>query len=278
MNKIALVTGASSGIGLDACLRLLQKGYTVYGAARRTELMKEIKDNGGNILRLDLCDEKSIEECVKTILDTEGKIDVLVNNAGFGLGGSIEDIPLEEARNQFEVNVFGLISLIQKVLPSMRNQRSGKIINISSMAGRFATPFSGWYHGTKYCVEALSDSLRLEVAPFGIKVVIIEPGLIQTDWGVIHGKNIRKYSENTAYIKNASAAAKYYEDGYVNKKNLSSPSVISKLIVKAAIKKNPKRRYAAGKYSKSFIFFKKILSDRIYDKITMKIMKLSKKL
>lgn len=277
MNKVALVTGASSGIGLDTCLRLIQKGYTVYGAARRIELMKEIEEKGGTALHLDLFDENSIKKCVDTILSKEGKIDLLVNNAGFGLGGSIEDIPLEEARKQFEVNVFGLISLIQKVLPSMRNQRSGKIINISSMAGRFATPFSGWYHGTKYCVEALSDSLRLEVAPFGIKVVIIEPGLIQTDWGVIHGKNIRKYSENTAYIKNASAAAKYYEDGYVNKKNLSSPSVISKLIVKAAVKKNPRRRYAAGKYSKSYIFFKKILSDRMYDKVTMKFMKLNSK-
>ncbi|WP_318677906.1 oxidoreductase [Treponema sp.] len=277
MNKVALVTGASSGIGLDTCLRLIQKGYTVYGAARRIELMKEIEEKGGNILRLDLCDEKSIEECVKTILDKEGKIDVLVNNAGFGLGGGLEDVPIADARNQFEVNVFGLISLTQKVLPSMRNQRSGKIINISSMAGRFATPFSGWYHGTKYCVEALSDSLRLEVAPFGIKVVIIEPGLIQTDWGVIHGKNIRKYSGSTAYKTNANLVADYYEARYVKNKKLSPASVIAKQIVKASEAKHPKRRYIAGTLAKPYIFFKWLLSDRLFDKATMSFMHLSNK-
>lgn len=277
MKKIALVTGASSGIGLDTCLRLIQKGYTVYGAARRTELMKEIEENGGTALHLDLFDENSIKNCVDTILSKEGKIDLLVNNAGFGLGGSIEDIPLEEARKQFEVNVFALASLIQKVLPSMRKQRSGRIINISSIAGRFSTPFTGWYHGTKYCVEALSDALRLEVKPFGIKVVLIEPGMIQTDWGVIHGNNIRKYSGNTAYKTNANLVADYYEARYVKNKNLSPASVIAKQIVKASEARHPKRRYIAGTLAKPYVFFKWLLSDRVFDKATMTFMHLSYK-
>lgn len=275
MNKIALVTGASSGIGLDASLRLIQQGYTVYGAARRTELMKSIVDNGGHALYLDLFDQKSIDECVKTILDKEGKIDLLVNNAGFGLGGSIEDIPIEEAKKQFEVNVFGLASLIQKVLPSMREQHSGRIVNISSIAGRFSSPFTGWYHGTKYCLEAISDALRLEVKPFGIKVVLIEPGMIQTDWGVIHGRNIRKYSGQTAYSKNANTVSDYYESKYETKKNLSDPRVITKQIIKAATAKNPKRRYVAGKFAKPYVFFKRILPDGIFDTATALFMHLS---
>ena len=175
---------------------------------------------------------------------------------------------MEEVRKQFDVNVFGLGELTQKVLPVMRNQKSGRIINISSMAGRFSSPFSGWYHATKYSVEAFSDALRMEVAPFGIKVVIIEPGMIQTDWGVIHGKNIRKYSGNTAYSENANAAAKFYETGYVNKNNLTDPKVISNLIVKTALVKNPKARYSAGKMSKTYIFLKKILPDCLYDMAT----------
>jgi len=274
MKKIALVTGATSGIGLDTALRLINEGYTVYGASRRTELMKPIEENGGFSLSLDLCSEVSISACVNTILQKEGKIDLLVNNAGFGLGGGIEDVPIEDARKQFEVNVFGLSRLIQLVLPSMREHHSGKIINISSMAGCFSTPFSGWYHASKFSIEALSDALRMETAPFGIKVVIIEPGMIQTDWGVIHGKNIRKYSGNGAYKHNADQVAEYYETGYVNKRNLTKPEVISRLIVKVALKKNPKDRYAAGKYSKMFIFFRKILKNKMYDLVVRGNMKI----
>ena len=268
MNKVALVTGASSGIGMGAALKFIDEGFTVYAAARRTELMAEISKKGGKVIKLDLCDSASIKDCVETIKEKEGRIDVLVNNAGFGLGGSIEDLPMEEVRKQFDVNVFGLGELTQKVLPVMRNQKSGRIINISSMAGRFSSPFSGWYHATKYSVEAFSDALRMEVAPFGIKVVIIEPGMIQTDWGVIHGKNIRKYSGNTAYSENANAAAKFYETGYVNKNNLTDPKVISNLIVKTALVKNPRARYSAGKMSKTYIFLKKILPDCLYDMAT----------
>ena len=265
MGKVALVTGASSGIGLDTALRLLEKGYMVYGAARRVDLIKPLVDNGGAALPLDLTDKDSIHNCVQAILKKEGHIDLLVNNAGFGLGGAIEDVPVDEARRQFEVNVFGLAEITKEVLPSMRENKSGKIINISSIAGRFSSPFLGWYHATKYSVEAFSDALRLEVKPFGIKVVIIEPGMIKTPWGKIAAENMRKYSENTDYSKYADTIAKYYEKNYAEDGHISEPSVISKTIVKAALKKNPKIRYNVGTGSKTILFLKKIFRDPVFD-------------
>lgn len=267
MKKIALVTGASSGIGMETSLLLLDAGFTVYGAARHLEKMRPIEEKGGHALYLDLTDESSLVRCVAEIVKNEGRIDVLVNNAGFGLGGAIEDIPVSEAKREFEVNVFSLARMCQLVLPSMRKNGGGKIINISSMAGKFSSPFSGWYHASKYSVEALSDSLRLEVKPFNIKVILIEPGLIQTDWGVIHARNIRKFScaPSSAYSKISEPAAKFYEHFYSDKKNCSNPSIVSKTILRAALKKNPRDRYAAGRFSKLFILSKKIFPDFVFD-------------
>ena len=265
MKKIALVTGASSGIGLDTAFRLLEKGFVVYGAARRIELIKPIEEKGGKVLSLDLTDKTSIHNCVQTILEKEGRIDLLVNNAGFGLGGAIEDVPVDEARRQFEVNVFGLAEITKEVLPAMRKQHSGKIINISSIAGRFSSPFLGWYHATKYSVEAFSDALRLEVKPFGIKVVIIEPGMIKTPWGVIAAKNMRTYSQSSDYAKFADNVASYYEKNYAEDGRISEPSGISKTIVKAAMKNNPKIRYNVGTGSKAILFLKRIFSDSLFD-------------
>lgn len=267
MKKIALVTGASSGIGMETSLLLLDAGFTVYGAARRLEKMKPIEEKGGHALYLDLTDENSIVRCVDEILKNEGRIDVLVNNAGFGLGGAVEDVPVYEARREFDVNVFSLARMCQLVLPSMCENGGGKIINISSMAGKFSSPFSGWYHASKYCVEALSDALRLEVKPFNVKVVLIEPGLIQTGWGVFHAQNIRKFScvSSSAYSKISDSAAKFYEHFYSDKKNCSEPYAVSKTILKAVLKKNPRARYTAGRFSKLFILTKKILPDFIFD-------------
>ena len=192
--KVAFVTGASSGIGLDTAMKLIEKGFTVYGAARRTVLMEPLLKKGGKTMFLDLTDAESVRKCVQEVIETEGRIDVLINNSGYGLGGGIENVSIEDAKRQFDVNVFGLAEITRLFLPYMRAQHSGTIINISSMAGRFSSPFLGWYHASKYAVEALSDSLRMELRPFGINVVIIEPGLIKTDWGVITAQSIRKQS------------------------------------------------------------------------------------
>lgn len=265
MNKVVLITGASSGIGMTTARMLLNDGYNVYCAARRTELMKELESLGGHPVYLDLTDDQSIQDCVNTIIKAEGHIDVLVNNAGYATGGSLEDTPLSDAKRQFEVNVFALIRLTQLCLPSMRKAKSGKIINISSIAGLFSSPYLGWYHAAKYSVEALSDSLRNEVKPFGIKVVIIEPGLIKTNWGIIAGDAIEKTSGNTAYSQDAKIYSDFYRNNYNENSNISDPKVISNAIYRAIKSKNPKIRYRTGKYSRAFVILKKIMTDRVFD-------------
>lgn len=267
--KVALVTGASSGMGKETVLELLKKGFIVYGAARRVELLKDVEEKGAHALFLDLTDDDSMEKCVKTILQNEGQIDLLVNNAGYGSCGSIEEIPMEEIRRQFEVNLFSLGRMIQLVLPGMRKNRIGMIVNVSSMGGRFSSPFMGWYHATKYAVEAISDALRMETIPFNIKTVIIEPGMIQTNWGVIAAQNMRKYSGDGDYKVNADLCAKFYESKYnVPDGKLSSPSLIGKTIAKAAVSKNPKVRYLVGKNAAFYLFLKRIFSDKFYQYMT----------
>lgn len=178
--RTALVTGASSGIGEDTARKLQALGYVVYGAARRTDRLQALATDGIRPLTMDVTDDASMTAGVDRILEETGRIDVLVNNAGYGSHGAIEDVPIDEARRQFEVNVFGLARLTQLVSPHMRAQGSGTIINISSIGGRLTTPLGGWYHATKYAVEALSDALRMELRPFGIDVVVVEPGAIRT--------------------------------------------------------------------------------------------------
>lgn len=263
--KIVLITGASSGIGMDTALRLLKKGYTVYGAARRTNLLSQLEQHGGHSIYLDLYDEQSMQDCVQTILQKEGRIDILINNAGFGLGGALETIPIETAKKQLDVNVFGLIRMTQLVLPSMRNNHSGKIINISSIAGKFSSPFMGWYHASKYCVEALSDALRLEAACFGIKVIIIEPGLIKTDWGIIAADYIEQNTKNTAYEYNGKNTADFYNHRYRKSRGASKICVISKAIEKAVQSKHPKLRYRAGKNAMAYIIAGTFLPGAILD-------------
>src|SRR6202000_2809874 len=168
--KVILVTGASAGMGKDFAQSLLKDGHIVYGAARRVEKMKDIENLGVKILEMDVTDDASITKGVETILENEGRLDVLINNAGFGSHGAIEDVSISDARYQLEVNVFGAARLMQLVMPHMRKQHYGRIVNISSIGGKFATPMGGWYHASKFALEALSDSLRNEAEPFGIDV------------------------------------------------------------------------------------------------------------
>ena len=168
MKKVILLTGASSGIGYQTAESLEKEGHIVYGAARRTEKMETLKQFGVKPIYLDVTDEESIKSAIDTIIGNEGRIDVLINNAGYGSYGVIKDVEISEAKMQFEVNLFGLARLVQLVFPHMRKQKSGRIINVSSMGGRMTSYFGGWYHATKYALEAFSDALRMEVADFGI--------------------------------------------------------------------------------------------------------------
>jgi short-subunit dehydrogenase len=263
---VALVTGASSGIGKETVKKLLEAGYTVYAAARRVEKMNDLADLGASILKMDVTDRVSIEAGVTNILYGERSIDVLVNNAGYGSYGAIEDVPLEEVRRQFEVNIFGLARLTQLVLPGMREKRFGKIVNVSSMGGKIYTPFGGWYHATKHALEGLSDSLRLETAPFGIDVIFIEPGGIKTPWGEIAADNLRKTSINGPYRDAALDVADELEKRYSSRK-MSPPSLVAETIVRAVSAHRPKTRYMVGYGARISIFMRKLLPDRIFDKI-----------
>ena len=203
MGKLtALVTGASSGIGKATALDLHNNGFTVFAAARRIDLMQDLVAKGIRIMSLDVTDDESMLRCVSRIAE-EGGIDILVNAAGYGSFGSIEDVPLSEARRQFDVNLFGLARLVQLVVPLMRQNNFGKIVNISSAGGKIWLPFGGWYHATKFALEGFSDCLRLELKPMGIDVIVIEPGGIKTDWGVIAAENLMKSSADGAYAQSA---------------------------------------------------------------------------
>lgn len=265
MTKVALITGASSGIGRDTAIRLKESGYIVYGASRRVERMKDLEDEGVKVLKLDVTEDKSVRECIETIISNEGRIDVLVNNAGYGSFGTLEDVPMEEAKRQFDVNVFGVGRITQLVIPYMRKQKSGRIVNITSIGGKITTPFGGWYQSSKYALESLSDSLRMDLKPFGIDVVIVEPGLIKSEWAEITKDNLLKVSSphyRDKAKKSAEGMMKKYETA-------SHPSVISKVIHNAVTTKSPKTRYVAGKMAKLSLFMKSILSDRAFDSMMM---------
>jgi len=266
--KIILITGASSGIGKATALQLINEGHTVYGAARRVEKMQELVGAGGHAIAMDITNEEQVKAGVQQIYDEQSRIDVLVNNAGYGLYGAVEDIPLDDARRQFEVNMFGLASITQKVLPHMRQQKSGKIINMSSMGGKMYTPLGAWYHATKHALEGWSDALRLELKAFNIDVVIIEPGVIATEFGDVLYEPMLEYSGEGAYANLANTLAKATKETY-EKNSASPPSVISDAISQAINSDTPKTRYRVGKFAKPMVWIRNFLGDRIFDRVVM---------
>ena len=207
MGKVILITGASSGIGKDAALRLIKEGHMVYGAARRIEKMKDIEQAGGKAIKMDITKEDEVKYAVDQVLNEQGRIDVLFNNAGFGIFGAVELITIEEARRQFDVNIFGLARITKEIIPQMRKQGSGTIINTSSVGGKVYSPFGAWYHGTKFALEGWSDCLRMELKQFNIDVVLIEPGAIATEFGGIMYDGMVERSKGTPYEKPTKAMA-----------------------------------------------------------------------
>ena len=268
--KVILITGASSGIGYDTALRLAEQGHKVYGAARRVELVERLRERGVIPVKMDVTDEISMIDGVNGIIDTEGRIDVLINNAGYGYMGAIENVPIAEAKRQLEVNLFGLARLTQLVLPYMRKQHSGRIINTSSVAGKAVIMFGGWYNVSKYSVEAFSDALRMEVKPFGIDVSIIEPGGIKTDWGIIAANNLDASTIDTAYENMGYKMASLLKLGYTSNL-LSNPRKVAKAITRAVNARRPRVRYRLGAGSGLRVFFHAILPARWWDAIMRKI-------
>jgi len=268
--KVAIITGASSGIGESTALKFKQEGWIVYAGARRVDRMNKLQQEGINIMELDVTVEESMVNFVRKVISETGRIDVLVNNAGYGSYGAVEDVPIVEARYQFEVNILGMARMIQLVLSNMRERKQGKIINISSIGGKLGEPHGAWYHATKFAVEGFSDSLRMELRQFNIDVVIIQPGAILTEWSGIARDNMLKISGKTAYgnmvLKHIAMLKKYDGQG-------SEPSVIANIIIKACTTKKPKTRYAAGKAAGMMLFMRRILSDRLFDKMMLSQMK-----
>ena len=263
--RVALITGASSGIGDATARRLAQLGYTVYAAARRVDRMDALKEQGINTAPLDVTDDASMVALVEKIIAETGRIDVLVNNAGYGSYGALEDVPIAEARRQFDVNIFGMARLTQLVLPHMRAQRDGYIVNISSVGGKMWEPLGSWYHATKFAVEGLSDSLRAEVSSFGIKVVVIEPGAIRTEWAAISADNLEASSADTAYrdqAKIVSGALRAADKS----RTASEPAVVANAIGKAVQLSRPRTRYAVGGGARSILLVKRLLTDRGFDR------------
>ena len=277
MKKVILITGASSGIGKDTALSLIKEGHVVYGVARRLEMMKDIVQAGGHAIKMDILKERNIDDVVNQIIKEQSRVDVLINNAGYGLWGAVETISIDEARRQFDVNIFGLAYLTKKIIPIMRKQKSGKIINMSSMGGKVYTPFGAWYHATKYALEGWSDCLRIELKSFGIDVILIEPGVIKTEFQDVMMDSTVERSIGTPYEKKLKALEKATQEMYARGIG-SPPSTITKLIIKAINSHNPKRRYVGGLFAKPMLFIKKWFGDKMYEKAIMsQIKKASKK-
>lgn len=266
--KSVLVTGASSGIGKSIAKQLLKEGYIVFAAARRVDQMRDLEEIGAHIISMDITKEEEISKALIQINKKCDGIDILINNAGYAIYGAVEDTSIEDARRQFEVNIFGLASLTQKVLPYMRSQKAGTIINMSSIGGKVYTPLGAWYHATKHALEGWSDCLRIELKPFNINVVIIEPGGIKTEFADVMSSPMLKRSGNTAYGPLAKALAKSSEVIYNSKNGKGSdPQVIADLVLSAIKSNKPKARYAAGYMAKPILFLRWILSDAIFDKL-----------
>lgn len=262
--RTVLVTGASAGIGKATAERLLQEGYTVYVAARRVEKMRSLELRGAMALEMDVTKEEDIVAAVERITAERGGVDVLINNAGFATYGAVEDTSLADARYQFEVNLFGLARLTQEVLPYMRAQGAGTIVNLSSMGGRIYTPLGAWYHATKHALEGWSDCLRIELKAHGIHVVIIEPGTIESEFrDVMMGPMLARSGEGP-YADLAQGLAQTSR-----RTRGSPPSVVARAITRALKAKHPRPRYVAGHLARPLMWTRKWLGDRVFDRLLL---------
>ena len=270
--QVVLVTGASSGIGRETAILLAKTGHVVYGAARRLEKLQELSKYGVIPLVLDVTKEYSCQNALQQILNQQGTLDILINNAGYGAYGAVEDVPVTEAQRQLDVNECGAIRLTQMVLPLFRRQHRGRVIMISSIAGRLTGPFGGWYHASKYALEALSDALRMETAGQGIWVSIVEPGLVRTPWGHIAADHLAASARRGPYARLAEQAARGIHRLY-DKKWLTSPAEVARTIFLAVNAAQPQARYLCGKDAYLLLALHTLLPTGLYDLAARWVMK-----
>ena len=261
-----LVTGCSSGIGRSVAEHLVRAGHTVYATARRPETLADLEASGARVLALDVTDEESMASAVKVVEDEHGRVGALVNNAGYGEYGTVEETDLDHVRTMFETNVFGLARMTQLVLPAMRQARSGRIVNMGSMGGRFTFPVGGYYHATKYAVEAISDALRNEVRPFGIRVSLIEPGLIRTGFeqGALTSGAAADH-EGSAYAGLLAANASNTSGGYASPMMAAGPEAVAKAVLRAIESRHPRSRYVVTPTARALIATRTLGGDRVWD-------------
>jgi len=270
LSKAVLITGCSSGIGYATAERLVRSGWTVYATARSTDAIVELGRAGCHLLELDVTDEASIRAAVADVEQAEGAVGVLVNNAGYSLSGAVESVPLDEVRLQFETNVFGLIRLSQLVLPGMRRQGFGRIVNVSSMGGRLTFPGGGYYHASKHAVEALSDALRFEVQGFGVDVVVIEPGLIRTGFADAAVGTIADRSEDPegpydAFNQTVAAVTAGAYQNAIARTLGGRPDAVARAIERAISARRPHTRYRVTGSARLFLTLRRLLPDRLWD-------------
>jgi NAD(P)-dependent dehydrogenase (short-subunit alcohol dehydrogenase family) len=275
ISKAVLVTGCSSGIGKATALRLAKNrekhGWSIWASARKKETLGELEAAGCQTLALDVTDGASMERAVRMVESAHGAVGVLINNAGYAQGGAVETVAIDQARKQFETNFFGLARLTQLVLPKMRGQRWGRIINLSSMGGKLTFPGAGYYHATKYAVEAVSDALRFEVRGFGIRVVLIEPGLIRSEFGEAMSDSMKRDGEEPDTYREfheaiTKATKDFYEKGPMARL-CGTPDDVARVIEGAITRANPRARYTVSPSAKLFLFQRAWLSDRAWDAI-----------
>jgi NADP-dependent 3-hydroxy acid dehydrogenase YdfG len=266
-SEAVLVTGCSTGIGRATAVRLARSGRHVYATARRLESIEDLRGEGCELLELDVTDEASRAAAVASVEEREGAVGVLVNNAGYSQSGAIETVPLDDVRREFETNVFGLARMCQLVLPRMRAQRSGKIVNVSSMGGKVVFPGGGYYHATKYAVEAISDALRFEVAGFGVDVIVVEPGLIRTQFAETAATSLGEQGDHAYAAFNAAVGAATigaYERGGLGRLG-GEPDDVAKTIDRAIRAPRPRTRYPVTPSARLVLLARRLLSDRLWD-------------
>ena len=269
MKGPVLITGCSTGIGRATAERLAAAGHTVYATARRPEAVADLEAKGCRTLALDVTDEGSMKAAVDAVEEAEGAVGALVNNAGYSQSGAVESVRLDDVRAQFETNVFGLIRMSQLVLPGMRAAGRGRIVNVGSMGGRLTFPGGGVYHATKYAVEALSDAMRFELAGFGVQVVLIEPGLITTEFASAAPASIEEgtagdgpYAEFNQAVGKATAGAYQGPTAKLG----GPPEAVAKVIDKALTSRRPRARYLVTPSARLIAGQRKLLSDRMWDR------------
>lgn len=268
-SKAVLITGCSTGIGRATALRLARSGWKVYATARRPETLADLADAGCQTLALDVTDEQSMLSAVAHVEAAEGAVGVLINNAGYSQSGAIETVPLDSVRRQFETNVFGLVRLTQLVLPKMREQRWGKIVNLGSMGGRLSFPGGGHYHATKHALEAISDAMRYELRGFGIDVILLEPGLITTEFGETATASIAavEIDGDDPYATFNTTVGAVTKGAYEGPMRLlgGGPDRVAKTIERALKRRNPPARITITPSAKFTLALRRILPDRVWE-------------